>query len=283
MLPTAVGGITRAAHARAIEAGLDTAPILKRAGLTTRQVSDPHSRIAVKDQIRFLNFIADALNDKFLGMRLARSVDLRELGLLYYVQASSATVGDALKRAARYSSIHNEGVRLHFSCLAHAKLRFEYVGIKRMDDRHQIEFFVAFLVRLCRHLTGRQLLPSAVQFLHRRDNIPSDVRAFFGCDISFGSGVDEIVYPRSSGTLPIVGADPYLNSLLTKYCDEAISGRRRNSSTWQVRVENAITSLLPHGQAKVTEVCRKLGVSRRSSGASSCLRAADIFEGSSRL
>jgi AraC-like DNA-binding protein len=263
-LPTAVGGITRAAHARAIQAGLDASLLLKRAGLSTRQIADPHSRIAVKDQVKFLNFVADAMKDEFLGFHLAQRVDLRELGLLYYVQASSATIGDALKRVARYSAIHNEGVRLEFSVLGSATMLFEYIGIKRIHDRHQIEFFVAFLVRLCRHLAGRQLLPSRVRFMHRRSDVPSDVKAFFGCDVSFGAGADEIVYPESAGTIPIVGADPYLNSLLLKYCNEAIAGRRKNSSTWQLRVENAIVPLLPHSQVRMADVCRRLGVSRRT-------------------
>ena len=56
--------------------------------------------------------VADELRDEFLGLHLAQKVDLRELGLLYYVLASSETLGDALRRAARYSTIQNEGVRI---------------------------------------------------------------------------------------------------------------------------------------------------------------------------
>ena len=63
-------------------------------------------RIGVGNQIKFLNLAADELQDEFLGIRLAQGLDLRELGLLYYVQASSDTLGDALRRAARYSSSH---------------------------------------------------------------------------------------------------------------------------------------------------------------------------------
>ena len=37
-----------------------------------------------------------------------RDFDPREIGLLYYVMASSQTLGDALKRIARYSHITNE-------------------------------------------------------------------------------------------------------------------------------------------------------------------------------
>src|SRR5687767_8439600 len=82
--------------------------------------------------------------------------------------------------------------------------------------------------------------------------------------ISFGRGADEVVYPGSIGSVPIVGADPYLNSLLLKYCEEALASRSNKPSAWGVRVENAIAPLLPHGQAGMAEVCRNLGVTRRT-------------------
>lgn len=79
-------------------------------GLTRAQIDNPRAQIKVRDQIKFLNFVASALNDDFLGFRLAQLCDLREIGLLYYVLASSETLIDALQRAVRYSTIVNEGV-----------------------------------------------------------------------------------------------------------------------------------------------------------------------------
>lgn len=264
VLPTAVGAITRAAHACALRSGLDPRPILKRAGLTPQQITNLNSRIDVASQVRFLNLVADALDDECLGIRLAQSIELRELGLLYYVQASSATLGDALARAARYSSIQNEGVRLTFRRDAKPTMSFEYVGVRRISDRHHTELLAAFLVRLCRQLTGRKLIPSHVSFIHRRKPIPADIKSFFGCDIAFGAEVDEIAYSRPVNNIALVGTDPYLNALLLRYCDEAIANRRKKSSPWQIRVENAIAPLLPHGQAHLGQTCQKLGISQRT-------------------
>src|SRR5262245_12552819 len=112
-IPTAAGGIARAAFAQALER-LDVAPLVKRAGLTFQQLRDPNSRIAVRNQIRFLDLVAHEMSDEFLGFRLAQSFELRELGLLYYVLASSETLGEALQRAARYCMINNEGVNIAY-------------------------------------------------------------------------------------------------------------------------------------------------------------------------
>ena len=61
-----------------------------------------------------------------------------------------------------------------------------------------------------------------------------------------------------------VNSDSYLNSLLVRYCEEALSKRSAQSGTWRLRVENAIVPLLPHGQAKMEEIAKSLGVSRRT-------------------
>jgi AraC-like DNA-binding protein len=48
-----------------------------------------------------------------------------------------------------------------------------------------------------------------------------------------------------------------------KYCEAAITDRRGNVSQLRTRVENAISSLLPHGRVVVDHVARSLGMSKR--------------------
>ena len=67
---------------------------------------------AAQCETPFLEIAAKALNHSLLGFNLAREGDLRQMGLLYYAAASSETLGDALDRAQRYSSIANESVVL---------------------------------------------------------------------------------------------------------------------------------------------------------------------------
>jgi AraC-like DNA-binding protein len=263
-LPTASGAIARAAYARSLEARLEIGPLLKSSSLTAQQVKNSQVRVPVKNQIKFLSLVAKELPDPFLGIHLAEGIELREMGFLYYVLASSETLGDALRRLARYSGITNEGVRITRREGTDITIKFEYVGVSRLSDRHQIECFVAILLRLCRLLTGRSLSPTGVKFAHRRSELPAEIKKVFGCKVSFGSDADEVVYPRLADRIASVNADPYLNSLLVKACEEALSNRRRHSGAWRLKVENAIAPLLPHGQAKMEEIAKRLGVSRRT-------------------
>jgi AraC-like DNA-binding protein len=264
MRPSAAGTLSRLASARAAAAGIDVAPLMVKGGVTRQQVEDDSVRLTVQGQIRFLELIADALQDDLLGFHLARDFDLREAGLLYYVWNSSDQLGDAFHRAERYSTIANEGISFRVSEGKELAATFKYVGVKRLSDRHQIEFWVTALVRACRRLTGRRLLPSGVRFVHRRKGGAPELDTFMGCDVEFGADTDEIAFPGTAQQLPLVSADPYLNKLLIKYCEEARSHRGASQGTFRVGLENTIAPLLPHGKARMDEIARRLGMSPRT-------------------
>ena len=97
---------------------------LKRQGLLT-----PRHFVALDLQERYHTCVASA-----------REFDPREIGLLYYVMASSLTLGDALKRVARYSQITNEALVVRYLEGNKFIIRLHYSGVPRHMDRHQIEF-----------------------------------------------------------------------------------------------------------------------------------------------
>ena len=263
-IPTAGGGIARAAYALASERGVALGPLLRRANLSVQQVKNPNFRMPVKDQITFLNLVAEKLDDEFLGIRIGQKLDLRALGLLYYVMASSHSVGDALRRVARYSTIQNEGVHIGYRAGKAVIVTFDYFGVSRRLDRHQIECFMTVLVRMCRTLSGLASVPLRVRLMHHRSRLPSDFAQLFGIHVAFNCDADELAYAGSMARVSCVNADPYLNAMLVKYCEEAMAQRRKKATTWQMKVENAIVPLLPHGLARIGKVAAELAVSRRT-------------------
>jgi AraC-like DNA-binding protein len=263
-LPTTGGLATWLAYERIAQAGLDVEPLLKKARLTVRQIEDRDARLSVHSQIRFLDLAADLLMDPFLGFHLGRTFDLREIGLLYYTFASADVFGDALERAARFSTTANEGISLRYFQDDDAVVAINYVGVTRFSDRHQIEAWVAALVRSCRELTGRHVVPRQVKMTHHRHEDCSELNAFFGTSVAFGADEDAVVFPGTVKDLPVVSADPYLHDLLVGYCEQALAQRPSSSGSLRAAVENAIAPLLPHGKAHVDEVARRLGMSERT-------------------
>jgi AraC-like DNA-binding protein len=262
-VPSAMGLASRLAYARARSRGIPVQPLLQRAGLSVEDIENPQARIATADQIEFLNLVADELGDDLLGLQLASEFELRQAGLVYYVFASSHTLREVFERGARYSAVVNEGVLQKFVEGRLAGLAIHYSGVRRQADRHQIEFWVTLLIRICRQLTGRQLRPARVRFTHFRGHGQSRLSRFVGCPVEFGAAADEILFSREILQMPVVNADPYLNRLLVDVCEHALTSRR-SADSFAARTENVVAPLLPHGQALAGEVARRLGMSPRT-------------------
>ena len=190
-IPTAQGGLTRLAIARLESAGVPVAPILRRVGLTSELVADPEERLSVRSQIALLDEAAIALNDDCLGFTLARDHDPRALGLLYYVMASSRTLGDALKRLARYSKVTNEAVLFGYREGNSLTITLSYSGVPRHPDRHQVEFCMFAAIRICRELTGQRLVPQHFSIAHYRSGNVAEMVRYVGTNVQFGADKDE--------------------------------------------------------------------------------------------
>jgi AraC-like DNA-binding protein len=262
-VPSAVGLASRLACARAQVSGIAVRPLLARSGLTLQQLEDPDTRIPVRAQIEFLNHVAEALDEDMLGHQLAVAFDLRQAGLLYYVFASSNNLHEVFERGARFGAVVNESVIQTCIDGRQLGLAMQYAGVRRHADRHQIEFWVTALVRICRQLTHRQIRPVRVRLSHHRGRGHARLSRFLGCPVEFGAPVDEILFAREARQVRISHADPWLNRVLLEACEQALS-RRRRVNTLVARVENLVAPLLPHGEARATIVAARLGMSPRT-------------------
>jgi hypothetical protein len=77
---------------------------------------------------------------------------------------------------------------------------------------------------------------------------------FVGTKVEFGADTDEFALNIDARALPLIHSDPYLNDLLLKYCQAALADRRGDARQLRTRVENAISSVLPHGRVLVEDV-----------------------------
>ncbi len=263
-VPTATGGITRLAYARALASGVQLQPLLTAAGLTVAQVEDRRVRLRVRDQIAFLALVANELQDEYLGFDLAQDFELREIGLPYYVMASSDTIDQAFRRAERYCAIVNDGIAIRYHADERAALSLSYVGIKRLSDRHQIEFWLTTIVRVCRQITSRNLRPDRVAVMHARKQGAAKFSAFLGCEVEYGADKDEVVFPASIRAMPLISADRYLNEMLVDYSESALAARKAAHGPFRPDVENAIVPLLPHGKVRAGDIARAAGMSSRT-------------------
>ena len=256
--------LSRLAYERGRKEGVDVDALLRQAHLTPREIKNKDIPLGVQNQIKFADLVANATGDPLLGFHLAYSYDLRELGLLYYVIASAETLLGSLQRVARYSDVANEGVDLEVTQGNLLRVRPHFSGIARHSDIHQMEFWMASLVRVCRKVIGANLKSIEVRIAHdRRKQVP-EMEKLLRCDVKTGVNIDEIVFSKGSGEYPIVTADPYLDQLCVRLCKETLARLGKKPSPLKVKVENAIAVLLPHGEMHFDAVAAELGLSGRT-------------------
>jgi hypothetical protein len=235
------------------EFGKDPGPILAQAGASAEQAYDDSIRLEVSKEIRILDLAAEELGDELLGFRLGRNFGLREIGLVYYVIASSERLADAIRNGERYSGIINEGIRFHFRQDDRAAtIALDYLDVDRHSDRHQIAFWLVTMMRICRQITETRLAPLHLRVRHRRAGSPTDFKTFFGTNVEFGTGADEIVFPALVASLPVVKRDNYLNDLLRRYADEALARQPQHGC-----VRSAVEDTLPQLRPTANPTCRK--------------------------
>jgi len=120
------------------------------------------------------------------------------------------------------------------------------------------------LLRTCRQLTGQQVRPQCVTLSHLRTDELKEIKEYFGCSVIFSGFVDEITFPKRIERTQVSSADPYLNALLLKYCDDARTTRATKPTPLRLNIENTIAPLLPHRKANASEAARSLGLSQRT-------------------
>ena len=263
-IPSTTGAAARLACAKLLAAGVPLAPLLSRAGLKAEQIDDPAARIEVRAQVQLFDMAAEQLKDDLFGFQMAKDFELRKIGLPYYICSSSNTLAEALNDAERYTRIVNDGIQLRIDLDRETAIAIDCVGAELGSSPHQMEFWLFAVVRICRQLTDTRLAPLLLKVRHRRDVPPSEFRTFLGCDVEYASSTNEIIFPKSISSLPIVSADCHLHELLVGYAEEALADRAPVKPSLRSRIEKAIAPRLPHGKAQIAPIARELGMSSRT-------------------
>jgi AraC-like DNA-binding protein len=264
-LPTVTGFAARLAVAALQKHNVALAPLLQRAGLSERDLDSRRQCISAAAQGKFLEYSAEALDDSAFGLHLAEEANPREAGLLYYVVSAARNLGEALAYLERYSRIVNEAVRLKLKPAPNGVIaEVSFHGLSRHGIQQNVEFGIAVILKALREVSGRNIRPTQLTFVHARNSDLREFERFFGCPVEFAAPSDQLSFSKEAPALPLMTGDPYLLETLQPFCDEAARRRHTALGTVQVLVENEVQRLLSQGKAQKQSVARSLGLSERT-------------------
>lgn len=275
-------GLASREACRRLEArGLDWGAIGRRAGLPASWPKGTSYRIPVRVQNAFLEQAAAALDDPLFGMHLGIDLDLQDGAVLYYVCSTARDTRSVLKTLERYARIGNEAIRIRVSD--------EPEGLAvslRMVPPHDLSgpfglFCVTIIVKLLRDITGRQIRPVTVALSQSSTAGAKELRAFFGCPVSFRAPDTRVLLPKDVAAHAVLDADHRLYGLLMDYADRLMSELPEDKRSLVSEVEAAIIRRLPDSSCTAAAVARDLGLSARTLSrrlAADGLRFSDVVD-----
>jgi AraC-like DNA-binding protein len=244
--------------------GVDVEAILSKAQLSRSQLSQDSRGISVASQHRFLELAAVETNDSFLGLHVAAEMDLRDVGILFYLAAASATVAEALEHLARYAGTANEALHLEISQhQGETVVTLRPIGGHDEPRRQFSEFIALAVIRALNRATNRDFAPSRMTFAHPRSLGLREIHRILRCPVQFAQTTDSWVLPQRVMELPIASGDSQLLHILEAHADDLLS-ERRTAAGLRGLVENRLLSMLPSGKVKIAVIAHQFGMSARS-------------------
>jgi AraC-like DNA-binding protein len=245
-------------------ARIETDPILKTAGLTRRQVTNPDAKIPFHKHAALLTLAAEAMGDPYFTLHLSLQVHPRQAGVLGYILLNSSTLGDALRNLQRYHHVLSDGWELEFEIdEVTAVLRARMVDPLVEDERQVAEGVTSLFLKTCELITQTETTPVRVEFRHDKPAHAQVIRERFGCPIRYGQDGVALVFRRAFLDYPVETADDELLKILKRHCRQ-ILGTRPKANSFIFEVQKLITDRLMAGQPKIDTVARELGMSSRT-------------------
>src|SRR5215469_17225202 len=140
--------------------GIDAEPALVGAGISRRQLSQDDIVVPAASQYRFLELAAAEANDQLLGLHVAADMDLRSIGILFYLTGSARTVSEALANLARYSATTTQALVVEIS-RDKGEVTVALRHMQEFDEPHRqfFELLTLWFVRTLQKETNRHFNP----------------------------------------------------------------------------------------------------------------------------
>jgi len=244
---------------------IKTRPLFESLGINQRDLKFGQ-QISIRHFAAILNYGSSKLDDDHFGLHRGFDFHIKKGGLLAHLAATAETVSDAVLHYQRYASVVCDGFSL--------ELRRDREGtelVLHVADpswatcRHVGEFSAARIVAALRKITGVNLRPLFVCFMHDDGSSASECRRHFNCDVRYAARADIIKLSTEVTRIAIPTTDARLGYMLAAYANELLdqaSAKGRNSL--EDRVLKVIIRRLSSGELSLRTVATELGLGERT-------------------
>lgn len=250
--------------------GLEIAPILAAAGLTTESLHDRDGWLPVATGAKMVHAALAMSADPLLYLKMSQLTFLSGYGIVGYLLESSPTLKDAIQALSRYERLITN---IFSTRLEHQPGRVLWDFVCRYDDplmmRHMVEFHIG-----CGYLfmlmvkEKRSKIVMAVHFQHAPPaNIDyvEEYGKIFRCPVFFNQPESALILSPQALSLPLRQVELGLRETIEAHADKKLNELEAPTSL-VTQAKAQLQMLLQVGNPSRDALANKLGISSRHLG-----------------
>lgn len=206
------------------QCGKDPGPLIQRFSFPDDVEQRAELRLPLPALKEFAGATEALLNDPFVGMHAAETLQPGTYGLIEFITRTASTVRDSMRQFVRYQSLVDDVVRFSLKEEGgEGVFEFGADGIDESMGRHVNEYTLCVLIGLSRLGCGQAWVPSRAWFAHARPPSISALIELLGTErLEFSKANSGARFPASVLDLPLLSADPSLHAFLEKQASSIV-------------------------------------------------------------
>jgi AraC-like DNA-binding protein len=207
---------------------------------------------------------AETLNNKTLGIELTELADPNQFGVLGYLVANATNIGDSLELITHYYRIFSHYFDASY-IIEGDVCRYFYkpADINGSETQQDIDFSIGMLVNSIRHVYHNDWFPEQCSFTYPEPDNLTEHHRFFGNNLHFSQAKNFIAFNKEILNIPISESDPDLRKILKQHANQILNQISEGKSLVD-HVKLLIASNLGTEQLNTASIASNLNMSVRN-------------------
>lgn len=245
--------------------GTDASTLARGAGFAPAAAIDPDARIPIEVETALWESAADQLGDPVFGLQAATLLRPGMFDVLDYAVRTAPTVRAALDRLVRYNRlVHSAAVFRVEDQNDRVRIEHAFAVPQHRPSRHASEFTLASLVVIGGQISGRPLIPLAVELPHERVAAMDPYVRVLGVEPRFEAAVGALELSRADVERACPSADSMLSDVILRQANALLASLPDPENTFAARVRRHIVDHLADGAVTLPAIARSMHMSDRS-------------------
>ncbi len=241
--------------------GVDINNLLREAGLPQSQLVNPNQRIDVSQMTQLWQAASRLTGDPCFTLRLADHAQADMFSGFGLAIVFSDTIGDAIRKTCRYSTVASSAANLEAAPGANDTLEVIF-RLHTPVAGEALEAFMACGGRILKQISQRRFKPAQVHFCHDKSKYQERFEEFFEAPVFFNASVYKFVLDKETLDLPCYQSNPDLARSIESWMAEYLA--TIESPPLAAKVRQLLLENITDGVLDQVAVADKLAMSTRA-------------------